>query len=512
MFDLLIQNVMVADGSGEKAFLGDIALDKGKILKTAPHLDADNAGRVLDARELWAAPGFIDIHRHADGAVFRSGFGEGELFQGLTTIVSGNCGMSAAPLLSQKQSIVEQNQQAVIGSLPKEADCTSMKTYLSSVRRHGTPLHFEMLCGLGTLLAQYGGYAPGDKAPLLPVQKALEQALSEGALGVSMGIGYAPEFHYTLEELLTYLAPLKNSGLPVTVHMRQEGDGMVDGIKEAIALCRRLHTPVEVSHLKAIGKKNWHKSVKKALLLLRQAREEGLPIYQDVYPYTAGSTQLMHVLPPEEDWRDFLRAETKERIARRIETGTDFENILRLCGYENVLVGAVGNPALKQWEGLSLSEAAQKAGKEPLDFLLRLLHKDEGRTAMVDFITCEEDIEEILRDEETCLISDAIYPASGCPHPRVAGAFVRMLEEYVEKRRVLSREEAIRRMTSLPANRMRLGDRGRIAPGCRGDLVLFRPESVRDTGAYNRPLSLAEGVEYVFVDGRPAIWQGRFYP
>lgn len=512
MFDLLIQNAMVADGSGEKAFLGDIALDKGKILKVSPRLHAENAGRVLDAEGLWAAPGFIDIHRHADGAVFRSGFGEAELFQGLTTIVSGNCGMSAAPLLTEKRGIVEQNQQAVMGVLPKEADCTSMDAYLSAVRRHGTPLHFEMLCGLGTLLAQYGGYGPKEKAPVLPVQKALERALSQGALGVSMGIGYAPEFHYTLEELLTYLEPLKNSGIPVTVHMRQEGDGMVDGVREAIALSRRLHTPVEVSHLKAIGKKNWRKSVKKALELLHRAREEGLPIYQDVYPYTAGSTQLMHVLPPEEDWRNFLRPGTKERIARRIETGTDFENILCLCGYENVLVGAVENPALKQWEGFSLSEAAQRAGEEPLGFLLWLLHEDAGRTAMVDFITCEEDIEEILRDKETCLISDAIYPASGCPHPRVAGAFARMLEEYVEKRQVLSGEEAIRRMTSLPAKRMRLRDRGRIAPGCRGDLVLFRPESMRDTGKYNRPLSLAEGVEYVFVDGRPAIWRGRIYP
>lgn len=512
MFDLLIQNAMVADGTGAKTFLGDIALHGEKILKVSPHVDAENAGQVLDAHGLWAAPGFIDIHRHADGAVFRPGFGKAELLQGLTTIVSGNCGMSAAPLLPERRQRVEQSQQAVIGTLPKEADCTSMEGYLCSVHRHGTPVHFEMLCGLGTLLAQYGGYGPGEKAPVRPVQKALEQALCQGALGISMGIGYAPEFHYPLEELLEYLAPLRHSGVPVTVHMRQEGDGMVAGVREAIALCRGLQTPVEVSHLKAIGKGNWRKAVPEALHLLRQAREEGLPIYQDVYPYTAGSTQLMHVLPPEEDWRGFLRPGTRERIARRIETGTDFENILHLCGYENVLIGAVQNPNLKQWEGLSLLDCAQKAGKEPLDFLLWLLYEDQGRTAMVDFITCEEDIEEILQDEETCLISDAIYPASGCPHPRVAGAFARMLEQYVQKRQVLSMEEAIRRMTDLPAHRMRLGDRGRIQPGYRGDVVLFDPKKVRDTGIYNSPQSLAEGMEYVFVDGRPVVAQGYFYP
>lgn len=501
MFDLLIQNATIADGTGKKGYAGDIALHQGKILEVSGHIDRQNAREVLDGHGLWAAPGFIDIHRHADGAVFRQGFGAAELSQGLTTIVSGNCGMSAAPVLLEKQEMVGKSQQAVMGSIPQEIDCTSMKSYLSAVKKQGVPLHFEMLCGLGTLLAQFGGYAPGEKAPVPPVQKAMEQALSEGAVGVSMGIGYAPEFHYTLEELLAYLAPLKNSGVPITIHIRQEGDGMVEGVQEAIALCRALHTTVEVSHLKAIGKANWGKSVPKALALLQQAREEGLPIYQDVYPYTAGSTQLMHLLPPEEDWRGLLLPGARERIAQRIHTGRDFENILHLCGYENVVVGAVQNPALKKWEGLTLREAAQIADTEPLDFLLWLLHEDEGRTAMVDYIACEEDIERILRDGDTSLISDAIYPASGCPHPRVAGAFARMIEQYVNKRQVLSLEEAVRRMTSLPAQRLGLRDRGLLKPGCRGDLVLFAPEKVRDTGKYNHPLSLAEGMRYVLVDG-----------
>lgn len=502
MFDLLIQNAIIADGTGKKGFVGDMALNQGKILEVSGHIDSRHARKVLDASGLWAAPGFIDIHRHADGAVFRRGFGQAELYQGLTTIVSGNCGMSAAPVLLDKRETVGQHQQAVMGSIPKEIDCTSMKSYLAAVKKKGVPLHFEMLCGLGTLLAQYGGYAPGEKAPVPPVQKAMEQALSEGAVGVSMGIGYAPEFHYTLEELLAYLAPLKDSGVPITIHIRQEGDGMVEGVQEAIALCRALRTTVEISHLKAIGKANWRKSVPKALELLRQARQEGLPIYQDVYPYTAGSTQLIHVLPPEEDWRGLLLPGARERIAKRIATGQDFENILHLCGYENVVVGAVQNPTLKKWEGLSLTEAAEVAGTEPLDFLLRLLHEDEGRTAMVDYIACEEDIEAILRDGETSLISDAIYPASGCPHPRVAGAFARMLEHYVHKRQVLSLEEAVRRMTSLPASRLGLRDKGLLQPGYRGDIVLFDPEKVRDTGEFNHPLSLAEGMKYVFVDGK----------
>lgn len=505
MFDLLIQNATMADGTGAKAFLGDMALHQGKILEVSAHIGGHHARQVLDASGQWAAPGFIDIHRHADGAVFRPGFGKAELFQGLTTIVNGNCGMSAAPVLPIKREAVGLNQRAVIGSIPRDIDCTSMKSYLDAVKKQGVPLHFEILCGLGTLLAQYGGYAPGEKAPVRPVQEALEQALCQGALGVSMGIGYAPEFHYTLQELLAYLAPLKNSGVPITIHIRQEGDGMVEGVQEAIALCRALHTTVEVSHLKAIGKANWGKSVPKALELLRQARQEGLPIYQDVYPYTAGSTQLMHVLPPEEDWQGLLLPGARERIAQRIQTGRDFENILHLCGYENVVVGAVQNPALKKWEGLTLTEAAKGADAEPLDFLLWLLHEDEGRTAMVDYIACEEDIEEILRDGDTSLISDAIYPASGCPHPRVAGAFARMIEHYVNRRQVLSLEEAVRRMTSLPAQRLGLVDRGLLKAGYRGDVLLFDPKKVRDTGKFNHPLSLAEGMEYVFVEGKMVL-------
>lgn len=505
MFDLLIQNATIADGTGQKGFVGDIALHRGKILEVSPHIDSHHAREVLDARGLWAAPGFIDIHRHADGAVFRKGFGAAELYQGLTTIVSGNCGMSAAPVLPEKRETVGKSQQAVMGSIPGDIDCTSMSAYLDAVKKQGVPLHCEMLCGLGTLLAQYGGYAPGEKAPVQPVQKAMEQALSEGAVGVSMGIGYAPEFHYTLAELLAYLAPLKNSGVPITIHIRQEGDGMVEGVEEAIALCRALRTTVEISHLKAIGKANWRKSVPKALELLGQARQEGLPIYQDVYPYTAGSTQLIHLLSPEEDWRGLLLPGARERIAQRIATGRDFENILHLCGYENVVVGAVQKSTLKKWEGLTLTEAAKRADADPLDFLLWLLHEDEGRTAMVDYIACEEDIEQILRDGDTSLISDAIYPASGCPHPRVAGAFARMIEHYVNRRQVLSLEEAVRRMTSLPAKRLGLVDRGLLQPGYRGDVVLFDPEKVRDTGEFNHPLSLAEGMRYVFVDGKRVL-------
>lgn len=165
MFDLLIQNATIADGTGQRGYAGDIALQRGKILEVSAHIDSHHARQVLDARGLWAAPGFIDIHRHADGAVFRKGFGAAELYQGLTTIVSGNCGMSAAPVLPEKRETVGKSQQAVMGSIPRDIDCTSMHSYLDAVKKQGAPLHSEMLCGLGTLLAQYGGYAPDKKAP-----------------------------------------------------------------------------------------------------------------------------------------------------------------------------------------------------------------------------------------------------------------------------------------------------------------------------------------------------------
>ena len=505
--DVLIKNAVIADGTGTPVFPGNIGIKDGRICFAGRVPEQTAATHILDAKGLWAAPGFIDIHRHPDGAVFRPEFGKAEQAQGLTTVIGGNCGMSAAPVFApdfcpNHKKEVEAYQQPVLGPIAPSVPRHSMAAYLKSLEKHNGTVEVKMLCGLGTLLALGGGYTPGAQANISFVHRLMEESLQAGALGVSMGIGYAPEFYYSTEALLTYLAPIAGTGFPVTIHMRQEADGMVDGVKESIALCRALHTPVEISHLKAIGQANWRKAMPQALTLLRKAREEGLPIYQDAYPYTAGSTQLLHVLPPElADWRQFSQPSVKAAIARRIETGKDFENILRLCGYENVYIGATVEPELTLYKGMSLLQGAEKANMEPLDFLLWLLEADQGRTSMIDYIACEEDLELVLQDPETVCISDAIYPGKGCTHPRATGMTIRVLAHYARDRKLFSLEEAIRRLTSLPAKRMGLRDRGLLRPGYLADIVLFDPEKLQERGTYAQPDLLPLGIPYVYKSG-----------
>ena len=253
------------------------------------------------------------------------------------------------------------------------------------------------------------------------------------------------------QELMEALAPLSNSGIPITAHMRQEGSGVEQALEEMIAVGKALRTPVEISHLKSIGKTNWRRSTPNMLRRMELAREEGVEIYCDAYPYTAGSTQLIHILPPEcqEGGLGVLSENLREpsfraHIRHRMETGGDFENISLLVGWENIVASSVTLPQHKCFEGKTIAQIAAMEQKDPFDCAFDLLADEHCAVSMIDFITAEEDIEAILRDETTCVISDSTYPTQGLVHPRVYGTYVRLFERYV-RRGVLSPEQAVRK-------------------------------------------------------------------
>ena len=300
MFDYLIQNGTLIDGTGAPAAAADVAIKDGKIAAVGDLKDA-SAGTVLDAAGKDVTPGFIDIHRHADAALFRPHFGELELKQGLTTIVNGNCGLSVTPCAGAYKKEIEAYLTPVAGALPENADFSSLASYLCAAKKTPSPINTAMLAGSGTIRACAAGFGTPelDAAQMAEIHCLIEQELAAGALGFSLGLGYAPDCFYSTEALIEALQPLKNSGIPITVHMRQEGSGVVDALREMITVAKALHTPVEVSHLKSIGKANWRRCTPEMLRLMQEARQEGVEIACDVYPYTAGSTQLVHVLPPE---------------------------------------------------------------------------------------------------------------------------------------------------------------------------------------------------------------------
>ena len=513
MHDILIQNGSVIDGSGSPAYAADVAVNGGKIAAIGHNLGP--ARQVIDAAGKAVTPGFIDIHRHADAEVFREGFGALELRQGLTTIINGNCGLSAAPIGGPYRQAVLDYLAPITGPVGETVPTGSLGEYLRAA--DGTPLHTGMLAGAGTIRAAIAGYACPtlDQSQLRAVQKALEGALAEGALGVSLGLGYAPECFYTTEELIAVLSVLRGTNIPVTVHMREEGDAVCDALEEMLTVARRLQIPVHISHLKAMGRRNWGEKIPRAIALMDRAREEGLEVSCDVYPYTAGSTQLIHILPP-----DFLTGGTaaitqrlkdparRRELAERIQKGRDFDNIAGMVGWDNILCSTLSQPENRPFQGMSVADIAREQGKDPFTCVCDLLVSEACAITMIDFITDEADIEKILRLPYSAVISDSTYPTAGKRHPRVYGTFARILERYVRERRVLTLPEAVASMTAIPAAALGLRGKGRLAAGMDADIAVFDPTAVHEAGTYANPHQSAQGMDWVLVGGVPAIADG----
>lgn len=509
MFDTLIKNGTVYDGKSAP-LMGDVAISDGRIAAVGK-IDAE-AATVINAEGMCVTPGFIDIHRHADMAVFREGFGEGELMQGLTTIVNGNCGMGPAPVGEDEG--LKGYLKPVLGRIEDNVDTSCTAGYMASLKRTKLPLNVGMLTGCGTIWAGilgYGGRHP-DGGDFDRFHSLLERELGAGTLGVSLGLGYAPECFLTTDELIRGLAPLKNTDIPIAFHMRQEGDGVCRSVEEVIAIGRGLNAPVHISHLKAMGKRNWNRRIPEALQLIQNAANAGVDITFDAYPYTAGSTQLMHVLPP-----DFIEGGTakvierlkdaalRNRLGERIAKGRDFDNIAGMVGWENIVIAVVNTEANKQYEGRSIAEAAELRREAPLDCLCNILIEENCAVTMIDFITCDDDIACIYNAEGASVISDAIYPVGGRPHPRLYGSFPRIIQRYVMERGDIALQRAIEIMTYAPARALRLKGKGSIAVGMDADINIFDPAKIMEMGSYDDPYQYAAGMEYVLLGGRVKV-------
>lgn len=518
MMDYVIRNAMVVDGAGRKPFRADVAVQGTKIAAVG-NLAEVTARQEIDAKGRFLTPGFLDVHRHGEAAAFRLGYGKAELCQGLTSVINGNCGLSMAPVRGSHRQEILDYLAPVVGDMPQGCDFSTIGEYSQQLKGTKQRIHNGMLVGMGTARGCAAGFRDGQltEEEYRFVWKLLEQGLEEGALGVSLGLGYAPECFYDTAGMIRSLEPLRNSKHIVAVHMRQEGDEVVQALEEMLGVARELKVPMQISHLKAIGKRNWNRCVPKMLEMLRQAREEGVDVTVDVYPYPAGSTQLIHVLPPEfqAGGMDALTAalldpEKRAIMRRRMETATDFENLSLLVGWENIQATSLRRPENQIYEGKNIIEIAAMQDKDPYDAVFDLLASEHCAPSMIDRITHQDDIDRILKEPYSCVISDATYPENGLMHPRVFGNIPHLLEEYVRVRNLLTIEEAVHKITGLPAERFGLAGKGVIAPGMDADLCLFDLANIRQTGTWTQPDRHAAGMDTVFIMGRPALLDGVF--
>ncbi len=517
---LLIRGGTVFDGSGAPGIRADVAIEGSRIVAIGPRA-AYTSARIIDADGLAVAPGFIDMHSHADFTLPAFPGALNSLAQGVTSEVIGNCGYSPAPVSADPRRAAD--QVAACHGLGPDLDWSwrSFDEYLGALDRARPAVNCIPLVGHGMLrLAVVGSDdRPASEAELTSMQALAGDALAAGAWGISTGLVYPPGSYAPTDEIVRIGEALRVVDGIYASHIRDETDGLTDALAEAVSIGRQLGVRVQVSHLKAAGRSN-HGHAPEALAVLGEARAAGGRVTQDAYPYLAGSTLLTQLLPPwvhdggpDELVRRLESPVVRTRIVAEVRDGLPgWPNYYQSAGGPaSIQIAAVSTPSLRWLEGLSLSEAAARTNGDPLTVAFDTLVADRGATTMIMTLMEEADVDAILDDPATAVGSDqlGVTSPSARVHPRAYGTFVRILGRHVRERRRFDLATAVHRMTGLPASILGLVDRGRIAPGQIADLVVFDPATVADGSTYTDPTAPPQGVEAVLLCGRFAIERGR---
>lgn len=520
MHDLLIKNGLILDGSGSEAFRGSVAVKDGKISKIYGGDDSAEAAQIIDAGGKYITPGLIDIHRHGDVNVTGDTFGAVELSQGLTTIVNGQCGLSLTPCVEPHREEILSFLEPVIGKIDRSLPFALTSEYFDYLEKRDLALNVGMCIGNGTVRMASRGFEPGKRLSpdeLRTAHKLLRDGLDAGALGVTMGIVYAPENCYDLQGFTEVLEPMKEYGVPLVTHIRGYGDLLHGSLREVISIAETLGVPLHISHMMAVGRQNWGEGLQTALGILDDARERGVQISCDVYPYTAGSSQLIQILPPwyQEGGVDMIIKRLSDPDMRRElvkileKPSARFENLLYSTGFDSLLVTTVGSEKNQQFVGKTISQIAEMQNKDPYDCAFDLLIEEKCNVTMVIFITSESDILNIIKYPYSSIISDSVYPASGLPHPRLYGSYPKVLSEFVREKGLIGLPEAIRKMTSEPAKLYRIGNKGAIKEGYDADIAVFDLANIGCDASYVESRRLAYGMDKVLVGGAVAYDGGK---
>lgn len=516
MLDVLIKNGRVIDGSGNPWFKADVAVAGGKIVQVAHSIEAE-AKEVIDADGLIVAPGFIDMHTHSDLRVFKHPEEDAKLMQGITTALLGQDGLSVAPLDDANKGPMMRRVSGLLGTYLTEWPWNSMAEYLAAINAVQPATNSLMLVPHGAVRAMALGWEnrPATPVELERMKAILAQAMEEGGVGFSTGLIYPPGMYADRTELVELCKVTAGYGGFFVVHMRNEADYVLDSIREVTGICLEAGCPLHISHLKVAGRRNWGRAGE-VLALLDEARAQGLEVTFDQYPYIAGSTMLDAVIPPRfhtggttkllENLKDPAFREEIRQVQENIKPER-WENWVDTCGWENVMVNAVQTEKNRFAEGKSVAEIAAETGKTPLDAVCDLLIEEDDAVTMTIFYGSEDDVKEIMQSEYMTLCSDGIV--GGRPHPRVYGTCARFLGKYVREEKVLSLPQAVKRMTSLPAQRLGLQDRGLIREGMVADITIFDAEAVREKGTFAEPNRYPEGIAHVLVAGRVALEKGK---
>lgn len=518
-YDIIIENGIIVDGTGEHPFKSDVGIREGYI-KSIGDLSDVFANLRIDCKNRYVCPGFIDVHNHTD--VYSASFpgAEGKIMQGVTTDICGLCGESATPIgKGWLEEYVKRNRNTLFSA---DYNCfreISFRNYLEETNLRGNTTNMAMFVGNSNLRINAMGYEDKNlSANELEIMKLmLSQAMQEGSYGLSTGLTYVPSMFAQTEEIIELCKVIAPYGGIYNSHMRNEGNEVVESVKEVIEIAQKSGCRGHISHLKVMGKKNHGKSVE-CLKFIDKANSEGINITFDVYPYTAGSTALSTLLP---SWvvskgfgDDFaVLRDGRESIFEDLQKD-NWDNIILSCGYDNIYIGdARGNA---KYEGKSITQIANENSISEMDAIFKVLVDSGGHATMIYYAISENDLRQFLKSPY-CMIGTDAYArhyegptASGKPHPRNYGAFPKYIRKYLLDEKVISIEEGINKITGLAAQTFGIDKRGFIKAGFIADITVFNPKSIREVGNYNIPNIKPEGIDWVFINGRVAVQEGIF--
>ncbi|MCW5555378.1 MAG: D-aminoacylase [Verrucomicrobiae bacterium] len=517
-YDLIIRNGTIYDGSGQPPTVGDVAVKGDKIVAVGKLVEA-SASRELNVKGLAIAPGFINVLSWANESLIEDGRSQSDIRQGVTLEVLGE-GESMGPLNARMKQEMREGQ----GDIQYEVTWTTLGEYLDHLVQRGVSCNVASFLGATTVRIHELGYEnrPPTGAELDRMRKLVRVAMEEGALGIASSLIYAPAFYAQTDELIELCkVAAEYNGLYIS-HLRSEGNTFLEALDELLHISREARIPAQVYHLKAAGQSNWHK-MDAAIRKIEAARASGLKITADMYTYTAGATGLDAAMPPwvqeggYQKWAERLKdPDIRRRVLKEMVTPTDeWESLYLMAGSpDKVLLVGFKNEKLKQFTGKSLAQVAKLRGQSPEDTAIDLVIEDGSRVNTVYFLMSEDNVRKQLRlpwvsfnSDSASLATEGVFLKSN-PHPRAYGNFARLLGKYVREEKLIPLEEAIRRLTSFPAETFKLDRRGALQPGYYADIVVFDPKTIQDHATYAQPHQYATGVAHVFVNGVQVLKDG----
>ncbi|MBQ7796444.1 MAG: D-aminoacylase [Lachnospiraceae bacterium] len=512
LYDILIKNVEIIDGTGAPAWTGSVAMKDGTLVLAA---EDGNAAQIIEGSGLTLAPGFIDVHSHGDMVAGHDYARLCKISQGITTEIAGQCGTSCFPVTPESKSMVVSNA-IILGDDEKEhlEEFTNLDGYKKFLAESSLSSNMMTFMGHSTLRLSVMG--PSDAKPndeqIETMRELLEEAMKQGCAGLSTGLFYPPSAYADVDEVAALCEIVAKYGGIHTTHIRNEGSEVLKSIEEVLEVSRRTGVALNISHHKVCGRKNWGLT-KETLALIEQARSEGIQVTLDVYPYLASMTKLAACIPTEYFVKgtEWLQDALKDR-ALRDEIKEKMENFedgrYRQCGgFTGVMIG--GCPTRPEADGKFISDYAAEIGEDPFEVFFDMVIENGGQCSAIYFTMCEEDLDRIVSMPFTMIGTDGLTVSlEGKTHPRGWASFPRAIRLFVREKKLLTMEEMIHRITGLAAEVYQIPNKGMIAEGYDADLVLFHKDEIGDAADFSHSNLLCTGIKAVIVGGKIAYEDG----